>query len=144
MQRFDELVAHVEIDLYRAVARQPGIASTAAGLGLARSFLFHVQFLRSYAYFARARSALAAARFLAHPGPLLRVADRAAAATGRRRATLDRPLGRDYPRRCGFVPRSFGPGLRTVKNRRQALRRSRHAPVRHVGNSAPGGAARRG
>ena len=76
VQRFDELVAHVEIDLYRNRGAAAWDRVHGDWSGLAKSFLFHIQFLRSVASFARARSALAAARCLANPAPLLRVAER--------------------------------------------------------------------
>jgi hypothetical protein len=74
VQRFDELVAHVDIDLYQSRGLAAWNRVDQHWRELARSLMFQVQFLRGCAYYARARSALAAAVSASDAKRLLRIA----------------------------------------------------------------------
>jgi hypothetical protein len=76
VQRFDELAARVDIDLYRQHGEAAWERVTQHWTELTRLLMLQVQFLRASAYYARARSALAAASTAARPRRLERIAAR--------------------------------------------------------------------
>ena len=92
LQRFHQLYAQVQIDVYRGDGASARCLIAQQWPALARSLLMRVQLFRVMIYDARARSALAAAAGAIDPKPLVRAAERNARRLEREKEPWVKPL----------------------------------------------------